>query len=183
MGACALVPRHAASVFLALAESITHQQLSGTAAMTIWRRVVALYGSARGMSPTAVLATPERVLREAGLSGAKVAALHDLASHALIGTVPTRKALEQMDDEAIIERLVQVRGVGRWTVEMLLIFRLGRPDVLPVADLGVKKGFQRVYGLSDLPDADEMARRAEAWRPWRSVGTWYMWRATEVVEG
>ena len=166
------------SLFAALGRSIVYQQLSGRAAETIHGRLLALFPRRR-ITPAALLALSVEQMRAAGLSGAKTAALRDLAERTLDGTVPTLGRVRRMPDEEVIERLVQVRGVGRWTVEMLLIFRLGRPDVLPVTDLGVRKGFAVTYRLSDLPDADEMTARAERWRPWRSVASWYMWRAAE----
>jgi methylated-DNA-[protein]-cysteine S-methyltransferase len=176
--------------FAALAESIVHQQLSGRAAATIFGRVRALYPGGH-LDPKKVLATKELPLRGAGLSAAKLASLKDLASRAVAGEIPTLAELERMDDEAIVERLTAVRGVGRWTVEMLLIFRLGRPDVLPVADYGIKKGFARLfpnpetsggrtkYGPDELPSIAVLAARGERWRPFRSVASWYLWRATD----
>jgi methylated-DNA-[protein]-cysteine S-methyltransferase len=177
--------------FAALAESIVYQQLSGRAAATIFGRVRALYPGGR-LDPKAVLATTDAELRAAGLSAAKLASLKDLAAKSLAGQVPTLAQLEGMDDEAIVERLTAVRGVGRWTVEMILIFRLGRPDVLPVADYGIKKGFARLfknpenggrarYGEGELPSATVLASRGERWRPFRSVASWYLWRALDEV--
>jgi 3-methyladenine DNA glycosylase/8-oxoguanine DNA glycosylase len=118
-------------------------------------------------------------MRACGLSNAKALAIRDLAKKALDGTVPGARALHGMDDEAIIERLTQVRGIGRWTVEMLLISRLGRLDVLPVDDYGVRKGFTRLYGLGELASKQALAAQAGAWRPWRSVASWYLWRALD----
>ena len=168
----------AQSLFAALARSIVYQQLSGKAAATIHGRVLGLFPRRR-ITPAALLALRPEQLRAAGLSTAKTAAVRDLAARTLDGTVPTLGQVRRMPDDEIIERLVQVRGVGRWTVEMLLIFRLGRPDVLPVTDLGVRKGFAVALGLDELPDADAMVRRAERWRPWRSVASWYLWRAAD----
>jgi DNA-3-methyladenine glycosylase II len=119
-------------------------------------------------------------LRGAGLSNAKTAALRDLAARTVDGTVPPMARVRRMEDEAIIERLTLVRGVGRWTVEMLLLFRLGRPDVMPLGDLGVRKGFARTFGRRGVPEPPVVARRAERWRPYRSVATWYLWRALEL---
>ncbi|HSO33321.1 MAG TPA: methylated-DNA--[protein]-cysteine S-methyltransferase [Labilithrix sp.] len=171
--------------FAALAESIVYQQLSGRAAATIFGRVRALYPNGH-LDPKRVLASKDEALRGAGLSGAKLASLRDLATRTLGGTIPTLAELERMDDEAIIARLTEVRGVGRWTAEMLLMFRLGRPDVLPVADYGVKKGFARVfpkgrakYGPDELPTVEALTTRAERWRPFRSVASWYLWRALD----
>ena len=168
----------AQTLFAALARSIVYQQLSGRAAATIHGRMLALFPRRR-ITPSGILALRTAQLRGAGLSAAKTAALQDLAVKTLDGTMPTLPQVRRMPDDELVDRLTQVRGIGRWTVEMLLIFRLGRPDVLPVTDLGVRKGFAIVYGLDELPDAAEMAERAECWRPWRSVGSWYMWRACE----
>ena len=174
-----LEPRETQSLFHALAESITYQQLSGKAAATIFRRVVALFAPKRFPTPADLLTMPDAKLRAAGLSAAKTAALKDLAAKTLDGTVPTLARVRRMSDEEVVERLTAVRGIGPWTVEMLLIFRLGRPDVLPVADLGVRKGFALTYGLPDLPSADDLRAHAERWRPYRTVGSWYMWRAID----
>ena len=161
------------SPYEALAEAIVYQQLSGKAAATIFGRVEAL-GGGRFPTPEALLALPEERLRGAGLSRAKTAAVRDLAARTLDGTVPPLRELRRLDDDAIVERLTTVRGVGRWTVEMLLLFRLGRGDVWPVDDLGVRKGFERATGRA-LP-AKELLAHGERWRPWRSVVAWYCWR-------
>ncbi len=172
-------PTRRQSLFAALLESIVYQQLSGKAAETILGRVVALFRPRRFPRPQDLLAVPDARLRAAGLSRNKTAALKDLARHTLDGTVPTLARAHAMTDEELIERLTAVRGVGRWTVEMLLIFRLGRPDVLPVGDLGVRKGFRRAFGMRRLPAPVTITRRAERWRPYRSVASWYLWRAAE----
>jgi 3-methyladenine DNA glycosylase/8-oxoguanine DNA glycosylase len=176
----AVKPMRTQSLFAALLESIVYQQLSGRAAETILNRVLALYRPRRFPRPIDLLETPEPRLRAAGLSRNKAAALHDLARHAVEGTVPTLARAHAMTDEELIERLTAVRGVGRWTVEMILIFRLGRPDVLPLTDLGVRKGFRRAFGMRTLPAAITMTRRGERWRPYRSVASWYLWRAAEA---
>lgn len=178
-GACVLRPPWGRSLFDALLRSIVYQQLSGKAAGTILSRVVALYAPAPTPDPAALLATDDAVLRSAGLSRNKTAALKDLARHTLDGTVPTLAGARALSDGELVDRLTVVRGIGRWTVEMLLIFRLGRPDVLPVDDLGVRKGFQRAYGMRRLPAAVTLTRRAERWRPYRSVASWYLWREAE----
>lgn len=173
-------PRPTQSLFAALARSIVYQQLSGKAASTILLRTVQLFAPRRFPTPRDLLdAAPER-LRAAGLSAAKAAALKDLAAKTIDGTVPSLAQIRRMGDEAIVERLTEVRGIGRWTVEMLLIFRLGRPDVLPLTDLGVRKGFGLTFRRGRLPEAAAMLRRAERWRPYRSVASWYMWRALEL---
>ena len=171
----------AASTFEALAESIVYQQLNGKAAATIHGRLRALFPRKR-VRPDALLALGDDALRGAGLSRGKLLALRDLASKTLDGTVPTIRALHALDDDAIVERLVQVRGIGRWTVEMLLIFRLGRPDVLPVGDFGVRHGFKLTYGKRDMPSPQELAKHGEKWRPFRSVASWYLWRAVDLAK-
>jgi len=168
--------------FEVLLRAIVYQQLSGKAAATILGRVMEHYPKRRDFTPTAVLATPDAKLRAAGLSNAKVAAVKDLAAKTLDGTVPTLARLVKMSDEEIISRLVQVRGIGVWSVEMLLMFRLGRPDVLPVSDLGVRKGFMLTYGLAEMPAPKELLAYGERWRPYRSVAAWYMWRAVDLAK-
>jgi DNA-3-methyladenine glycosylase II len=180
VGGFGLQPRPTQSLFAALARSIVYQQLSGAAASTILRRVTALFAPRRFPAPRDLLAMPEARLRAAGLSTAKTAALRDLAQRTLDGTVPPLAVVRRFDDEEIVERLTQVRGIGRWTVEMLLIFRLGRPDVLPLGDLGVRKGFARTYRKRGMPSPAAIERHAERWRPYRSVASWYMWRALEL---
>ncbi|MDX1513948.1 MAG: DNA-3-methyladenine glycosylase 2 family protein [Gammaproteobacteria bacterium] len=165
--------------FQALLRSIVYQQLSGKAAGSIHARVEALFPSRRP-SPKRLMALNDAQLRGAGLSRGKVRAVRDLAARCLDGTVPARARLRRMEDEAIIAQLIKVRGVGRWTAEMLLIFNLGRPDVLPVDDLGVRRGFLHTFGGRELPDAKKMLRRGRRWRPYRSVASWYLWRASEL---
>jgi DNA-3-methyladenine glycosylase II len=173
-------PRPAQSLFAALARSIVYQQLSGRAAETILGRVVATIGRRPFPTPRDLLEIPAERLRQAGLSAAKTASLKDLATHTLEGSIPSMARIRSMDDEEIVESLTAVRGIGRWTVEMLLIFRLGRPDVLPTSDLGVRKGFGRWFRRGQLPEPAAIVRRAERWRPYRSVASWYLWRALEV---
>jgi 3-methyladenine DNA glycosylase/8-oxoguanine DNA glycosylase len=165
--------------FDALAESIAYQQLSGKAAATIWGRVRALYPKRKWLDPAAVLKTPDETLRACGLSRSKVAAVKDLAAKTIDGTVPGRRELVRMTDEEIIQRLTQVRGIGRWTVEMLLLFDLGRLDVWPVADYGVQKGFAKTFGRKKLPTPKQFLKIGEKWRPYRSVAAWYFWRALD----
>ena len=166
--------------FDALAESIAYQQLSGKAATTIWKRVRALYPGRKFLDPKLVLATPDEKLRGAGLSGSKVAALKDLAAKTIDGTVPSARALAKLNDEEIITRLIAVRGIGRWTVEMLLLFDLGRPDVWPVHDYGVRKGFAKTFGKRKLPTPKQLMKHGEQWRPYRSFAAWYFWRALDA---
>jgi 3-methyladenine DNA glycosylase/8-oxoguanine DNA glycosylase len=180
VGGFGLRPVPTQSLFAALARAIVYQQLSGAAASTILGRVTALFAPRRFPAPDDLLAMPEERLRAAGLSAAKSAALRDLAQRTIDGTVPSMALVRRLGDEEIVERLTQVRGVGRWTVEMLLIFRLGRPDVLPLGDLGVRKGFARTFRKRKLPEPAVIQRHAERWRPYRSVGSWYMWRALEL---
>ena len=177
-GPFALQTRHLHNPFEALARNIVFQQLHGSAAEAIHGRVVGLFGGKR-LRPQDILEAPEETLRGVGLSGAKTAALKDLAAKTLDGTVPTLARLKRMDDEEIVERLTRVRGIGRWTVEMLLMFRLGRPDVLPVGDFAVRKGFMVAYGLDEMPKPKAIELHAAVWRPYRSVASWYMWRALE----
>jgi len=182
VGEFGLRPVPTQSLFAALARAIVYQQLSGAAASTILGRVTALFAPRRFPTPDDLLGMPEARLRAAGLSAAKTAALRDLAQRTLDGTVPSMALVRRLSDEEIVERLTQVRGVGRWTVEMLLMFRLGRPDVLPVGDLGVRKGFARTFRKRKLPEPAVIQRHAERWRPYRSVGSWYMWRALELEQ-
>lgn len=165
--------------FEALAESIAYQQLSGKAAATIWGRVRALYPRRKYLDPKLILETPDETLRAAGLSRSKIAALKDLAAKTIDGTVPSAGALAKMSDEEVIERLVSVRGIGRWTAEMLLLFDLGRPDVWPVHDYGVRKGFAKTFGRRKLPTPKQLIKLGEKWRPYRSVAAWYFWRALD----
>ncbi len=168
--------------FDALAESIAYQQLSGKAAATIFGRVRALYPKRKWLDPEQLLATPDETLRAAGLSRAKTAALKDLAAKTIDGTVPAGRALIRMTDDEIIARLTAVRGIGRWTVEMLLLFDLGRPDVWPVDDYGVRKGFAKTFGRRKLPTPKQLMKFGEKWRPYRSVAAWYFWRALDAPD-
>jgi len=179
-GPCTLEPESLRSPFDALARSIIYQQLSGKAAATIFRRVQELFPRRRRLHPDDLVQIDEQLLRSAGCSRAKAVALKDLAAKTLDGTVPSIARLHKMDDAEIQSRLVAVRGIGPWTVEMLLMFRLGRPDVLPTSDLGVRKGFMLTYGLSEMPAAAHMIEHAERWRPYRSIASWYMWRAVDL---
>ncbi len=167
-----------ASPFDALARAIVYQQLSGKAAATILGRVEALFPRRR-LTPEGLAAMDDASLRAAGLSRGKTAAMRDLARHTLEGTVPARAVLERLSDEEIIERLTVVRGIGRWTVQMLLMFRLGRPDVLPVDDFGVRKGFSLAFGTA-MPTPKELAEHGKRWRPNRTLASWYLWRATDT---
>jgi len=175
-GPCAFAPRRW-SPYEALTRAIAHQQLHGRAAESILTRFVALFDNGRFPSPADVSAARAARLRRAGFSRGKVRAIKDIARHALAGTVPTRRTAARLDDEAIIERLTKIHGVGRWTVEMLLIFTLGRPDVLPVDDFGVREGYRLAYGGSKQPTPKALREFGERWKPYRSAAAWYLWRA------
>ena len=166
--------------FQSLARAITFQQLNGVAAGTIFKRFIAACGKEPFPAPQRVLAMPDAKLRAAGLSFNKIAALKDLAAKTIEGIVPDGKTLAALESEAIIERLTQVRGIGRWTVEMMLMFQLGRPDILPVDDFGVRAGFQKAYGLRKMPAPKALAAYGARWKPHRSAAAWYLWRAIEL---
>jgi DNA-3-methyladenine glycosylase II len=183
------------SPFEALVESIIYQQLHGKAAATIHRRMIESFHDIAGIgnhpTPQHLLDCPNEQLRAAGLSKNKMLALRDLAAKTIDGTVPDLKHIRRMSDEAIIEHFTQVRGIGRWTTEMFLMFRLGRPNVLPVDDYGVRKGFALTFGKlkptdkvtpMDLPKPDVMRRRAKKWQPWCSIASWYLWRACDLAK-
>ncbi len=169
----------AQSPYEVLMESIAYQSISGKAAATIFGRIRALGSNGHPPTPEEMLKIPNRKLRQAGLSGAKALAMKDLAKKALEGIVPTVEEARSLSDEELVERLTSVRGIGAWTVEMFLIFRFGRPDVLPIHDLGVKKGWSVSYGKKHMPKPKELLRFGERWRPYRTVASWYMWRAFE----
>lgn len=179
VGALRLQRRYPAEPFMALLRAIVYQQLSGKAAASIFARVCTLL-PAGVRAPHALLACEDEQLRGAGLSRPKMAAARDLAEHAVSGRLPDAAALAAMADEAIIDCLTDIRGIGRWTVEMLLIFGLGRPDVLPVTDLGIRKGFARLRGDEELPAPEALRRAGERWRPYRSVASWYLWRILDT---
>jgi O-6-methylguanine DNA methyltransferase len=180
VGPCRLELKATASVFEALAEAIVYQQLTGKAAATIHGRFAALFPKKRP-TPAAVAKADVEALRGAGLSGAKVLALKDLAERCGRGEVPSLEEARRTSDEALVAQLTKVRGVGRWTAEMLLVFRLGRPDVLPLDDYGIKQGFARAFGLPELPSRAELEQRGERWRPYRTAASWYLWRALELA--
>ncbi len=173
--------RRSATSFEALVRAIVFQQLAGAAASTIYGRVVALFPGGR-VTPENVLAAPESSLRAAGLSANKLASIRDFAAKSLDGSVPLR-SLGRLNDEEIIARLVTVRGIGRWTAEMFLIFQLGRPDVWPVDDLGVRNGYRIAYELPELPTAKELGPLGDLYRPFRSYAAWYCWQAVHIARG
>ncbi len=162
-----------------LLEAIAYQSISGKAAATIFGRVKALGANGRAPTPDEMLKLRKSALRKAGLSGAKVLAMKDLAKKTIDGIVPSLEEAQKLSDEELVERLVSVRGIGAWTVEMFLIFRLGRPDVLPIHDLGVKKGWAVTYSKKHMPKPKELLAFGERWRPYRTVASWYMWRACQ----
>ena len=180
VGPCGLRIAHASSVFAALTRAIVYQQLTGRAAATILARLHALFPRALdGPTPEQLLRASDEKLRSAGLSRGKILALRDLARRSRSGDIPPLEEAQHMNDAAIIERLTEVRGIGRWTAEMFLMFRLGRPDVLPVDDYGVRKGFAVAFGKRALPTREALARHGARWSPYRSVASWYLWRAAE----
>ena len=170
---------HSQSPYEALLEAIAYQSISGKAAATIYARVKALSAAGGPPTPHEMLKLKKPALRKAGLSGAKILAMKDLAQKTIDGIVPTHDQALKLSDEELVERLVSVRGIGAWTVEMFLIFRLGRPDVLPIHDLGVQKGWSVAYGKKHKPRPKELLAFGERWRPYRTVASWYMWRAFE----
>lgn len=175
-----LQPVMTQSPFEALAESIVYQQLTGKAAATILKRVKELFREEGFFTPADILKASESELRSAGLSGAKTLALKDLALKTSEGVIPKVEELLALSDDEIMQRLIAIRGIGRWTVQMMLIFRFGKADVLPVDDYGVRKGFARVYGWDELPKPKELESIGENWRPYRTVASWYFWRALEL---
>ena len=185
VGACQLARREEKSnrpktPFLSLAKSICYQQLHGKAAATIWGRLVKLPGAKSGFTPAWVEKTSVAVLCSAGLSNSKAIAIKDLSEKTKSKIVPSWAVLEKLTDDEIVKRLTQVRGIGPWTVEMLLIFSMGRPDVLPLNDYGIKNGFSKVYKKGEFPTSKELAEYGKRWSPYRSYASWYLWRATEL---
>jgi DNA-3-methyladenine glycosylase II len=181
IGPCTLRPVKR-EPYEALVRAIAHQQVHGRAAEAILGRFLQLFPGHAFPPPELVLAAAPEAVRACGFSGAKLAAIRDIAEKAVGGLVPTRRASHRLSDEALIERLCAIRGVGRWTVEMLLIFTLGRPDVLPVDDFGVREGWRVAAGLDAQPKPKELARIGEAWAPWRSAAAWYLWRAADAAK-
>src|SRR5260370_765645 len=169
----------AQSPYETLVEAIAYQSISGKAAATIYGRVKALSATGRAPTPQEMLKLRKPVLRKAGLSGAKILPMKDLAQKTLDGVVPTLEQAEKLTDEELVERLASVRGIGAWTVEMFLIFRLGRPDFLPIHDLAVKKCWAITYGTKHMPTPKQLLAFGERWRPYRTVASWYMWRACQ----
>ncbi len=165
--------------YQALVRAIAYQQLHGNAARAILGRFVALHPDVPFPTPAHVLATSDEAMRACGFSANKTASIRDIAAHAANGVVPTRRAAARLSDAALIERLTVIRGVGRWTVEMLLMFTLDRKDILPVDDFGVREGYRILHELEAQPKPKELAKLGEVWAPWRSVAAWYLWRAAD----
>lgn len=180
-GPCELKPRRGVQPWQALVRSVAFQQLNGRAAETIFSRFLALFPKTKFPTPQEIVDASDEKLRSAGLSRAKTAAIKDIAAKTLVGVVPDRRAISKLSDAEIVERLTTIRGVGPWTVEMLLMFTLGRPDVLPVTDYGVRSGFALVHGLKALPSPKHLLAYGERWRPQRSAAAWYLWRAVDLA--
>lgn len=179
IGPCPLAPRRGVQPWQALVRSVAYQQLNGTAAQTIFNRFLALFPGTKFPTPEQIVTASDEQLRSAGLSRAKAAAIKDIAAKTIAGVVLERRAIARLSDSEIIERFTTIRGVGPWTVEMLLMFTLGRLDVLPATDYGVRSGFALVYGWKKLPLPQEILAHGERWRPYRSIASWYMWRAVD----
>ena len=181
IGACTLNPEPQRTPFESLVRAVAHQQLHGKAAETILGRFLARFPGRRFPKPGDLESVTDADLRSCGFSGSKVAAIRDIAAKAMDGTVPTSRKIRTLSDDDIVERLSACRGVGRWTVEMLLIFKLGRPDVLPIDDFGVREGFRVTYGLDLQPRPKELLAYGERWRPFRTTAAWYLWRAADAA--
>lgn len=182
VGPCTLRPERARTPYQALVHAIAHQQLHARAAEAILGRLMALMPEHAFPQPAQVLALEDAALRSCGFSAAKIAALRDIADKTLSGLVPSRLAAARRTDAVLIEQLTSLRGVGRWTVEMLLIFTLGRPDILPVDDFGVREGFRVLHGLQVQPRPKELAASGQIWAPYRSIAAWYLWRAADEAK-
>jgi DNA-3-methyladenine glycosylase II len=179
VGLFELAHEPARSPFQALVSAVAHQQLNGTAANTILKRFIALFPGKKFPQPEDLASVTDDQIRNAGFSRAKVAAIRDIAAKTIDGVVPSSRRIARMPDAEIIERLTSVRGVGQWTVEMLLIFKLGRPDILPAADFGVRNGFRIAYGLKEMPSIKELLAHGDRWRPHRTAAAWYLWRVAD----
>ena len=178
-GACALVPETRRPPFQSLVQAVAHQQLNGTAADTILGRFKKLFPARKFPRPEDLAQVTDGQIRACGFSRAKILAIRDIAEKTLSGVVPATRQIVKLSDDEIVARLTEVRGVGRWTVEMLLIFQLGRPDVLPADDFGVRSGFRLAYKRRELPTPKEILARGERWRPHRTTAAWYLWRAVD----
>ncbi len=178
-GPCRLRAERGGSPYESLVSAVVHQQLNGKAAASILARLMALANGRRVPSPSELADLSDAQLRAVGLSAAKTAAIRDLAAKSLDGTLPSARAISRLGDQEIIDRCIAVRGVGPWTVQMLLIFRLGRPDVLPIDDYGVRNGYRLAVHQEELPTPRQLAGIGERWKPWRSVAAWYLWRVAD----
>jgi DNA-3-methyladenine glycosylase II len=180
-GKCALAPQVRRSPFQSLVQAVAHQQLNGTAANTILMRFKKLFPDRKFPRAEDLASVTDKQLRACGFSFAKIASIRDIAAKTLYGVVPTSRQIVKLSDNDIIERLTEVRGVGRWTAEMLLIFQLGRPDVLPADDFGVRNGFRQAYQKRALPTVKDVLAHGERWRPHRTTAAWYLWRAADAA--
>ena len=182
VGACELEPETSRSPFQSLVQAVAHQQLNGTAAGTILRRFRKLFPGRRFPRPDDLANITDEQIRACGFSFAKIASIRDIAAKTLDGTIPSSRAIAKLSDEEIILRLTEARGVGRWTVEMLLIFQLGREDVLPVDDFGIRNGFRIAYKKREMPMPKELLAHGERWKPHRTTAAWYLWRAVDLAK-
>ena len=182
IGACELAPEPKRSPFQSLVQAVAHQQLNGTAANTILARFIKLFPKRKFPKPEDLAGVTDEQIRACGFSFAKIAAIRDIAAKTLDSTIPSSRKIEKMTDEEIITRLTEARGVGRWTVEMLLIFQLGRPDVLPVDDFGVRNGFRIAYKKREMPKPKDLLKFGERWRPHGTTAAWYLWRAADAAK-
>ncbi len=183
IGACTLTPETRRSPFQSLVQAVAHQQLNGTAANTILTRFKKLFPKRKFPQPADLATVTDEQIRACGFSFAKIRAIRDLAEKTLSGVVPSSRAIVKMSDDEIIARLTEVRGVGRWTVEMLLIFQLGREDVLPVDDFGVRNGFRVAYKKREMPKPKALLKFGAKWRPHATTAAWYLWRAADAAKG
>jgi DNA-3-methyladenine glycosylase II len=181
VGPCGLAPDRQRTPFQGLVQAVAHQQLNGTAAGTILKRFRGLFAHGRFPTPQEVLELEPMRLTGVGFSRAKASYIQGIARSALDGIVPTRKQIEAMTDDEIVARLTQIKGIGRWSVEMFLIFGLGRPDVLPVHDFGIQSGFKLAYGKRKHPKPEHILKHGERWRPYRTTAAWYLWRAADLA--
>ncbi|MGE3309695.1 MAG: DNA-3-methyladenine glycosylase [Limisphaerales bacterium] len=180
VGPLGLRPDRRRTSFQSLVRAVANQQLNGKAAATILDRFIRLFPGRRFPAPGDLEGLGDETLRACGFSRAKVASIRDIAARAVSGEIPSTRAMSRLTDDEIVDRLTEARGVGRWTVEMLLIFQLGRPDVLPADDFGVRNGFRLAYGKPAMPKPGEVMAFGARWRPHRSAAAWYLWRATEL---
>ena len=182
IGACKLESENKRSPFQSLVQAVAHQQLNGTAANTILTRFIKLFPKRKFPRPEDLASVTDEQIRACGFSFSKIAAIRDIAAKTLDGTIPSSRRIEKLSDEEIIERLTAARGVGRWTVEMLLIFQLGRADVLPVDDFGVRNGFRLAYKKREMPKPKDLLKFGQRWRPHGTTAAWYLWRAADAAK-